>query len=48
MCTPRYMREKAMSRITAAYTARQSVLRDHMPRQPKLAKAFCVWPLGKE
>ena len=42
------MREKATSSIMTAQTARQSARRDHMPRQPKLAKAFCVCPLGKE
>ena len=48
VCTPRYMRENAVSTITAAQATRSHVRFVQRPRQPKEAKTFCVCPLGNE
>ena len=48
VCTPRYIRLKAISTASTMHTTRSSLLPVHRAMPPYSATAFCVWPLGKE
>ena len=48
MCTPRYIRLKAMSTASTMHTTRSTTLPVHRAMPPYSDTAFCVCPLGKE
>ena len=48
VCTPRYIREKAMTSASAVSPSRTHRRPPHRAIPPKSPMAFWVWPLGKE
>ena len=48
VCTPTYIREKAVRAMSRARTMRRAVLLVYLAGAPRVANAFCVCPLGKE
>ena len=48
VCTPRYIREKPVSKTTQAHSQETHVRFAQIPMAEKTAVTFWVWPLGKE